>query len=109
MKHPLKTIIATAAIVAAIATSAHADTYAYICRGRDYKAYFVKIDTDSSTLTWRGTTFRNLQQVEGCKAKYLATLNGASAELCTATQGAADLTIRLPKHAVARFDCEMVR
>jgi hypothetical protein len=86
----MKRIIAAAALMAAIATSVHAESYTYMCRVPSaHKSYPVKVDIDNATLTWRGTTFRNLRQVEGCRAKYQATLNGVTAELCTATQGAA--------------------
>jgi hypothetical protein len=92
-----------AALAAIAATAAHAETYTYMCRvPSDHKSYPVKIDIDKATITWRGQTFSNLEQVDGCKAKYQATHDGETAEVCAATHGFADLTI-----GDASFDCRM--
>jgi hypothetical protein len=61
-------IIAAVALMAAIATSAQAESYIYICRVPSaHKSYPVKLDIDNATLIWRGTTFRNLRQVGGAE------------------------------------------
>jgi hypothetical protein len=61
----MKFAIATAAVLAAIATAAHANTY--MCRA-GHKSYPVKVTTpneasgsmDGGTITWRGTVFENV-------------------------------------------------
>ena len=101
----MKRIIVSAALMAAIATSVYAESYTYMCRvPSDHKSYPARLDIDNATLTWRGRTFRNLQEVEGCRVKYQATSDGATAELCTATKGVADL-----KLGDASFDCQLAR
>lgn len=102
----MKHMIATAALMAVITTSpVYAEGYTYMCRvPSDHRSYPVRVDIDNATLTWRGRTFRNLQEVEGCRVKWQATSEGATAELCTATKGVADLKI-----GDASFDCELVR
>jgi hypothetical protein len=101
----MKGITATAALMVAITTSVYAEGYTYMCRvPSDHKSYAVRVDIDNATLTWRGTTFRNLQEVEGCRVKWQATSDGATAELCTATKGVADLKI-----GDASFDCQLAR
>lgn len=98
-------ILKAVALVSAITSPALADSYTYMCRvPRDHNSYPVTVDEDNGTLTWRGAVFRNLKQVEGCRVKYQATSDGVTAELCTATQGVADLTI-----GKASFDCQMTR
>jgi hypothetical protein len=61
-------------------------------------------ETTSCIIKWRGTTFRNVKMGEGCRADYIATDNGVKVDLCTATQGVADLTI-----GNVKFDCRMRR
>jgi hypothetical protein len=104
----MKKLIATAtlasALMATIATSVHAESYTYMCWvPNDHKVYPLRVNEDNRTLTWRGTIFQNLRAGDGCKYKYLATRNGVTAELCTATQGVADLTI-----GEATFDCQNI-
>jgi hypothetical protein len=99
----MKMSMIAVALMATIATPAHAESYTYMCRvPNEHKSYPLKIDVDKATLTWRGTTFRNLQHVDGCKYSWQATTSdGVMAEVCTATQGYADLTI-----GKASFDCD---
>jgi hypothetical protein len=64
----MRMLIATAALTATIATSVHAENYTYMCRvPNEHKSYPLKLDIDNGTLTWRGTMFRNLRQVDGCR------------------------------------------
>jgi hypothetical protein len=64
---------------------------------------YMECDLSGGTITWRGVTFRNVSGTqEECKAKFTATRNGVTVELCTATQGAADLTV-----GSDTFDCQM--
>ena len=108
----MKTIITTVAVLAAITTSAHAYTDTYMCRvPRDHRAYPVTLNSAAKfaadgkgTLTWRGTTFRNLRMVEGCAERYQATHNGVTADICMSNRGGATLII-----GEASFDCELKR
>src|SRR5262249_35196035 len=112
-----KLLIAFATTVALVGP-AHAKTYTYMCRV-DHKLYPVTVTTpnegDSSsldekkrgtlsggTIMWRGVTFRNVTETGDCKANFVATHNGVTIELCTATQGVADLTI-----GEDTFECQM--
>jgi hypothetical protein len=103
----MQTIIA--AILAAITTAAHAETYTYMCRV-GHKSYPVKVTTPNEangsmsggTITWRGMVFQNVRLGEGCRYNFVATRDGVTAELCTATKGVADL--KIGKDA---FDCQM--
>jgi hypothetical protein len=100
MNRLIKGMITTVALVAALtnAMSAYADTYTYMCRIA-HKTLPVTLDTDKNTITWRGTTFRDVKQVEGdCKAEYKAS----GVDLCTATQGVANLRI-----GKSDFECQM--
>jgi hypothetical protein len=103
----MKMSMIAVALMATIATPAHAEsyTYNYMCRvPNEHKSYPLKIDDNEATLTWRGTTFRNLQGsfVDTCKYSWQATTSdGVMAKVCTATQGYADLTI-----GKASFDCD---
>lgn len=108
----MKKILASVALAATLATPAMAGTYTYMCRV-NHKSYPVTLRlpleeqddfTEKGTITWRGTTFTNVKQGEGCKAEYTATNNGVTIDLCTATQGVADLKI-----GHATFDCQMPR
>jgi len=92
-----------------LTTAAHAGTYTYMCQVDD-KSYPVTVTTPyerngglgGGTITWRGTTFRNVKWEDDCKAKFVATRNGVTIELCAATQGVADLTVD-----GETFDCQM--
>lgn len=90
--------------VTAVTTAARPADYTYLCRvRRDRKSYPVVVNLDEGTMTWRGTTFRNLRNGDGCRVNFLATSDsGVTAELCTATKGVADLKI-----GNARFDCQL--
>ena len=105
----MKLAIATAAVLAAITTAAHANTYTYMCR-MGHKSYPVKVTTPNEAngsmsggvITWRGTVFQKVKLGEGCRYNFVATRDGVTAELCTATQGVADLKI-----GKATFECQM--
>ena len=56
------------------------------------------------TITWRGTTFQNVKLGDGCRYNFVATRDGVTAELCTATKGVADLKI-----GKDTFECQMRR
>lgn len=74
------------------ATAARAESYTYMCKvgGR---AYPVTANVTKGTLTWRGATFTGLKEYPCARAGFKATKGGATATLCTATQGYADLSI----------------
>lgn len=111
MKRLLQTLYLTASIIGV--TPAHADSYVWLCRDH-HKNSPVTLDTGQDddcsgsttpcTITWRGVTWRNVKQGEDCKANYLGTENGVDIDLCTATQGVADLTV-----GKESFDCQMPR
>ena len=84
------------------AADAGQNTYTYMCKVlSDHKLQPVTVhevvdekgDTVGGTITWLGTVFHNLKQVPGCRAMFVATKDGKTAALCTATQGVADLQI----------------
>jgi hypothetical protein len=111
----MKNLLVATAMAVAMIEAAHAATYTYMCRDH-HKRYPVTLDTGkndtcdgattSCTIMWRGTKFQNVKQGEGCRAEYLATDNGVSVDLCTATQGVAVLKIgnktfddcQMPRH-----------
>jgi hypothetical protein len=107
----MKNLLVATAMAVAMIEAAHAATYTYMCRDH-HKLYPVTLDTGkddncdgattSCTIMWRGTKFQNVKQGEGCRAEYLATENGVSVDLCTATQGVADLKI-----GNTTFNCQM--
>jgi hypothetical protein len=107
----MKKMLIAAVAVLSIASTAHAKTYTYVCRV-DYKLYPVTLTTpyereDGSglgggTITWRGVTFRDVKWEDDCHAKFTATRDGVTVELCTATQGVADLTVDGDT-----FECQM--
>jgi hypothetical protein len=92
-----KLLIALATTVALVGPAV-AGTSTYMCQV-GHKFYPVTLTTPNedslrgATITWRGVTFRNVKFGEGCKTNFVATRDGVTVELCTATQGAADLTI----------------
>jgi hypothetical protein len=90
--------IAAALIATLMPAIAHATVYNYGCRTTDERGntqlYIAKLDTGKRTITWRGKVFKNLKQLDGCKAEFEATAsNGNIVNLCTATQGVADLNV----------------
>ena len=112
-----KFLIALATTVA-LAGPASAKTYTYMCRV-GHKLYPVTVTTpnegdsssldekkrgtlDGGTITWRGKTFPNVKETGDCKANFVATRDGVTIELCTATQGVADLTV-----GKETFECQM--
>jgi hypothetical protein len=72
------------------------------------RVYPVTLNGKKATLTWRGTTFRDLKEaqagIDAVCAKYgwTATNKGVTATLCVATQGVGDLTI-----GKDGFDCQI--
>jgi len=100
---------AIALVLALSATAAHAQPLTYMCNvgSRVYPVYVTK-----ATLTWRGTTFRNLKEAPAglgdsphvC-AKYGWTAtnkNRVAATLCVATQGAGGLAVGKDE-----FECQI--
>ena len=106
---PMRKLLLAAAALAALSGTANARTYTYMCRVGS-KSYPVKVTTPNEakgsfsggTITWRGTAFKNVEASDDCKVKFVAERNGVTIELCTATQGAADLTV-----GSDTFDCQM--
>ena len=95
--------IAATGLALATPALAAAETYTYTCKA-NHKTSPVKLDMDYATLTWRGTVYRDLKRVVCDQAGYQAISEGVTAELCTATQGVADLTI-----GKATFECQLNR
>jgi hypothetical protein len=84
-----------------LTTAAHAKTYTYMCR-EGLKSHPVTVTTPNEahgvlgggTITWKGLTYPNVKaNLADCKVQFTATRNGITIELCTATQGAASLTL----------------
>jgi hypothetical protein len=88
----------------ACSRSASADeTYTYMCKvPKEHKSYPVRINVDKAILLWRGQTFNGLHLIDGCRYNYQATRLLDTAELCTATQGYANLAI-----GDSSFECQM--
>jgi hypothetical protein len=103
------TITAAVIAVAVIAWCGvvQAESYTYMCKvPSEHKSYPVKIDVpggvfaatetkrvDQATIKWRGTTFRNLKLIDGCRYNFQATHLDNTIEVCTATHGYAELTL----------------
>jgi hypothetical protein len=90
----------------------YASIYPYICKTTDERGntqmYTAKLDLGRNTITWRGKVFSNLEQMDGCKAAYRATSrDGSTAELCTATQGVADLVVT-GDDGSDEFECNII-
>ena len=97
---------------AAPAPQRYASVYPYICKTTDERGntqmYTAKLDLGRNTITWRGKVFSNLEQMDGCKAAYRATSrDGSTAELCTATQGVADLVVT-GDDGSDEFECNII-
>jgi hypothetical protein len=109
------TFIVAAAIAAAITTVAHARVYNYGCQTTDERGnaqlFVAKLDTGKRTITWRGKVYKNLKELDSCKAEFEATAsNGEVAHLCTATQGVADLSVGQPGNdVVEEAECNIIR
>jgi hypothetical protein len=111
MKKLLRTAyIVTGTIIAATSAHAAAVTYTYMCQDH-HKTYPVTLndpgtsdmcDPETCTITWRGKTYPNVKLGEGCRYDFRTTDNGVIVDLCTATQGVADLAIGNKK-----FECQM--
>jgi hypothetical protein len=104
----MRKLLIAAVALAALAGSANAETYTYMCRVGS-KSYPITVFSpkggalEGSTIMWRGKVFRDVEVGDGCKAQFFAQSdNGDALELCAATQGYASLTI-----GVASYDCEM--
>jgi len=104
-----KLLFATTIAVLTTASGAHARTYTYMCRV-GHNSYPVTVTTPNETsgglgggtITWRGVTYPNVKSGDDCKAQFTATRNGVTIELCTATQGVADLRVGKDE-----FACQM--
>jgi len=85
-----------ALVLALLATAAHAQTFTFMCEVGS-RTYPVTGNLKKATLTWRGTTFRDLKKAQipdvCAKYGYVATNKGVTATLCGATQGAGSLEI----------------
>ena len=96
----MKLVFVTAAVLTVITTAAPAATYTYMCRV-GHKSYPVQVTTpdeangsmDGGTITWRGKVFQNVKLGDGCRYNFVATRDGVTVELCTATKGVASLNI----------------
>ena len=102
-------LLAATAVLLTVTTAAHAEVYPYICKTTDERGntqmYPAKLDLGRGTITWRGKVFGKLKETGDCKASYQATArDGSTAELCTATQGVADLTVN-----GVEFECNIIR
>jgi hypothetical protein len=119
----MKKLLAVAALLACT-TAADARVYNYACNVPDEatgntRLHPLKIDTAKHTITWRGSTFKNLKEGnvkkggEDC-AKYCfqaTRSNGDVAFISTATQGVASLMItynRPGEAPIDEFDCDMI-
>ena len=59
---------------------------------------------EGGTITWRDMVFENVKLGDGCRYNFAAMRDGVTAELCTATQGYANLKI-----GAVTFECRMRR
>jgi hypothetical protein len=101
--------LALATAVALTSFTACAEVYPYACKVKDDRGnthlYAVVLDTGKRTITWNGQVFRNLKEVDDCKANYTARdRNGVEVELCIATQGVATLTYE----RVTEYECDYI-
>jgi|ERR1700694_3171931 len=85
----MKWIIVTT-LIALSTTSAHADTYNYVCQDHG-KSFPLKVDDTQNTLEWRGATYKIKENADCAKFGWHAEKDGASFDFCTATQGYADI------------------
>ncbi|MDB5604804.1 MAG: hypothetical protein JWP25_1704 [Bradyrhizobium sp.] len=81
----MKSIIITTLVVLST-TSAHADTYNYVCKDHG-KAFPLKVDDTQNTLEWKGATYKIKENTDCAKFGWHAEKDGASFDFCTATQG----------------------
>jgi hypothetical protein len=117
----IKTLFATAAVLAVFTSQVSAETYDYACKvdhtppNNGVHVYGVKINTKAKTLTWRGGVYNNLSTDTPCgKYGFFATRrDGTNALLCGMTQGVATLQIgRGPlkqDEGGDEFDCDLIR
>jgi hypothetical protein len=97
MRSPI--VVATALLI----TSAHADTYVYVCTDHG-RAYPLKVDDKQNILAWKGNLYRIEPQENCAKFGWHAEKNGVSFDFCTATQGYADF-----EQNGTRIQCDMGR
>ena len=81
-----------------VVVATRVEVFPYICKTTDERGntqmYTARLDLGRGTITWRGKVFGKLKELNGCKAAYRGTASdGSTAELCTATQGVADLSV----------------
>jgi hypothetical protein len=81
----MKRIIITT-LVALSTTSAHADTYNYVCKDHG-KSFPLKVDDTQNTLEWKGITYKIKQNEDCAKFGWRAEKDGTSFDFCTATKG----------------------
>jgi hypothetical protein len=112
----LSELLAAAAVLLTATTIAHARVYNYGCQTTDVRGntrlYTAKLDTSKRTITWRGRMYKNLKELDSCKAEFEATAsNGDTVHLCTATQGVADLTVNFGQpgdDGVEEVECNII-
>src|SRR5262249_14382492 len=116
----MRKLLAIAALLACT-TAADARAYNYACNVPDEatgntRLHPLKIETVKRTITWRGSTFKNLKEGnitrggEDC-AKYCFLAirsNGDVAFVSTATQGVASLSITRSGKAPIGFEGDMI-
>jgi hypothetical protein len=88
----IKTLTAAAVTTALFISSAHAETYNYVCTDHG-RSYPLKVDDTQNTLAWKGSVYKITRQ-EDWLAKQICAKYGwhaekddASFDFCTATQG----------------------
>jgi opacity protein-like surface antigen len=96
------------AVSQSVVVAARTEVYPYICKTTDERGntqmYTARLDLGRGTITWRGKVFGKLKELDGCKAAYRGTASdGSIAELCTATQGVADLAVN-----GTDFECNII-
>lgn len=70
-------------------TSAHVETYNYICKVGG-KSLPLKVNDTKNILEWKGTTYKIRTNEECAKFGWRAEKDGNFFDFCTATQGYAD-------------------
>jgi hypothetical protein len=90
-------------LIAISTTSAHADTYNYVCKEHG-RSVPLRVDDTRNILEWRGTIYK-IKETEDCgKFGWRAEKDGASFDFCTATQGYADF-----EQSGTRIQCNLKR
>jgi hypothetical protein len=113
----MKRLFIAAVAALAMAVPAHAEIYTYACHSsNDFKLYVAKLDTRKKTITWKGSIYKNMTIVYGTasgvapRCAFHATSRNGTADLRTATQGVASLTIAGGGPGIngAEAECDLV-